>query len=150
MIRSVLLVSMWLYICVDAVPSHVGCLLDAEPLYVHLTSQGVDFLQMSFRWMNCLLMRYVGRDVGSLLTVLQSGSKSRCHLQRLESLPLAQELLMSAADMKEIQSSVKMCLTVSAYTVRSSRVFRYLLCKYASVKLEVSDTPCHLRGFLPA
>ncbi|CBZ51670.1 putative TBC domain-containing protein [Neospora caninum Liverpool] len=28
-----------------------------EPLYVHLTSQGVDFLQMSFRWMNCLLMR---------------------------------------------------------------------------------------------
>lgn len=30
----------------------------SEPLYVHLTSQGVDFLQMSFRWMNCLLMRY--------------------------------------------------------------------------------------------
>ncbi|PFH34851.1 TBC domain containing protein [Besnoitia besnoiti] len=28
-----------------------------EPLFQHLTSQGVDFLQMSFRWMNCLLMR---------------------------------------------------------------------------------------------
>ncbi|KFH08589.1 TBC domain containing protein, partial [Toxoplasma gondii MAS] len=28
-----------------------------EPLYVHLSTQGVDFLQMSFRWMNCLLMR---------------------------------------------------------------------------------------------
>eukprot|EP00921_Rhytidocystis_pertsovi_P016086 GHVQ01025412.1.p1 GENE.GHVQ01025412.1~~GHVQ01025412.1.p1 ORF type:complete len:355 (-),score=45.21 GHVQ01025412.1:299-1363(-) len=28
-----------------------------EPLYAHLETQGLDFLQFSFRWMNCLLMR---------------------------------------------------------------------------------------------
>eukprot|EP00922_Rhytidocystis_sp_ex-Travisia-forbesii_P072369 GHVS01107897.1.p1 GENE.GHVS01107897.1~~GHVS01107897.1.p1 ORF type:complete len:376 (+),score=60.16 GHVS01107897.1:228-1355(+) len=28
-----------------------------EPLYNHLQQQGLDFLQFSFRWMNCLLMR---------------------------------------------------------------------------------------------
>ncbi len=29
------------------------------PLYTHLTSQGIEFIQFAFRWMNCLLMREV-------------------------------------------------------------------------------------------
>merc|ERR1711904_129887 len=28
-----------------------------EPLHAHLRAQGLDFLQFSFRWMNCLLLR---------------------------------------------------------------------------------------------
>lgn len=27
------------------------------PLYAHIMSQGMDFIQFAFRWMNCLLMR---------------------------------------------------------------------------------------------
>ena len=32
-------------------------LFSAGPLYSHLQSQGIEFIQFAFRWMNCLLMR---------------------------------------------------------------------------------------------
>lgn len=31
----------------------------AAPLYTHLASQNVEFMQFAFRWMNCLLMREI-------------------------------------------------------------------------------------------
>jgi TBC1 domain family member 2 len=31
----------------------------AAPLYAHLGSQNVEFMQFAFRWMNCLLMREI-------------------------------------------------------------------------------------------
>ena len=31
----------------------------SAPLYAHLESQNVEFMQFAFRWMNCLLMREI-------------------------------------------------------------------------------------------
>ena len=33
--------------------------VDQAPLYAHLESQNVEFMQFAFRWMNCLLMREI-------------------------------------------------------------------------------------------
>ena len=33
--------------------------VDPAPLYAHLESQNVEFMQFAFRWMNCLLMREI-------------------------------------------------------------------------------------------
>jgi hypothetical protein len=41
--------TVWSWLWIDH-----GCLV---PLFTHIQSQGIDFIQFSFRWINCLLMR---------------------------------------------------------------------------------------------
>lgn len=50
----------------------------AAPLYAHLGSQNVEFMQFAFRWMNCLLMREISvqNTIRMWDTYLVSSSRS--------------------------------------------------------------------------
>jgi len=51
MVEAVVLLS-WTVVIADAI-------VIVAPLFAHLESQNVEFMQFAFRWMNCLLMREI-------------------------------------------------------------------------------------------
>lgn len=53
----------------------------AAPLYAHLESQNVEFMQFAFRWMNCLLMREI--SVKNTIRMWDTYLVSWPHLRRM-------------------------------------------------------------------